>query len=75
MIIKNGADADGYFYLNGVKQKAYKLIGYGDDYYFVAENNKYVKSQRRYLNASMVAGTSFTVGYYNFDEYGKMILN
>ena len=74
MIFKNGPDADGYFYLNNEKQKAYKLIDFEGDYYFVAEYNKYAKNQRRYLNASMVEGTDFAVGYYNFDADGKMIL-
>ena len=74
MIFKNGPDADGYFYLNNAKQKAYKLIDFEGDYYFVAEYNKYAKNQRRYLNASMVEGTDFAVGYYNFDADGKMIL-
>ena len=74
MIYKQGPDADGYFYLNNEKQKAYKLINFDNSYYLVAEYHKYAKSQRRYLNASMVEGTDFAVGFYDFDADGRMIL-
>ncbi|MBQ9414922.1 MAG: hypothetical protein IJU16_07345, partial [Clostridia bacterium] len=67
-------EADGFFYLNGVKQKAYKLIEFEGDYYFVVENHKYAVNARRYLNATVVEGTGLKAGYYDFDETGKMIL-
>ena len=75
MIFREGPQADGTFYLFNEKQKAYKLIAFDSEWYLVAEYNKIAKGQRRYLNASMVEGTDFAVGYYNFDADGKMILN
>ena len=74
MVYKNGPDTDGYFYLNNEKQKAYKLIYFEGNYYFVVENHKYAKNARRYLNASIVEGTGLKAGYYEFDAYGNMIL-
>ena len=70
----NGPKADGYFYLNDVKQTAYSLHEYEDNYYFVVEYNKYAVNARRYLTAANLAGTPFSPGYYNFDEDGKMIV-
>ena len=75
MVIKNGADADGYFYLNGVKQKAYQLIKFEGDYYYIAEYHKYVTDKRVYLSQDILAGTDFVSGYYEFGADGKMILN
>ena len=72
MVIKNGAADDGYFYVNGVKQNAYKLVQYEGDWYFIAEYNKYAVNQRRYLNATVVEGTDFAAGYYYFGEDGEM---
>ncbi|MBQ9414921.1 MAG: hypothetical protein IJU16_07340 [Clostridia bacterium] len=73
MVIKNGI-VDDYYYVNGVKQKAYRLVEIDGDYYFVAESHKIAKNQRRYLNAAVLEGTGFTAGYYNFDADGRMIL-
>ena len=74
MEVKNGPDADGYFYVNGVKQSGYKLFAYEGNYYYVGDYNKYVTDKKVYLSASQVAGTSLVVGYYNFDETGKLII-
>ena len=75
MILKNGPDADGYFYIDGVKQLGWKVYEYDGAYYFVASCNKYVTSKTTYLDATVLAGTGLSVGYYEFDETGKMILN
>ena len=74
MVIKNGADADGYFYLNGVKQKAYQLIEFEGGYYYIAEYHKYVTDKRVYLAQDILAGTDFMPGYYEFGADGKMVI-
>ena len=75
MILKNGADADGYFYINGVKQYAYQLIKDDNgDYYFIGDFNKYVVNKTMYVSAKHVEGTGLKVGYYTFDASGKMII-
>ena len=46
MSVKNGPDADGYFYLDGKKITGYQIISYEGDYYFISDGNKYAKSIR-----------------------------
>ena len=71
--VQNGPDPNGFFYVNGERQKAYKLLEYNGAWYFVAENHKYVKDVSRYLNAQHLEGTIFTKpGYYYFDAQGRM---
>ena len=72
--VKNGPNADGYFYLNDVRQKAYQIIEFEGDYYFVYDAHKFAKSTTLYLSAQFVEGTGLTVGYYEFDEFGRIIL-
>jgi len=74
MILPHGANADGYFYLNGVKQLAYQLIEFEGDYYFISDYNKYVVSKRIYLPAATLEGTGLKAGYYEFGADGKMII-
>ena len=74
MIVKNGANEDGFFYLNNVKQKAYQLIEFEGNYYFINDYNKYAANKTIYLSARFVDGTGLAVGYYNFDENGKLII-
>ena len=70
---KNGVQEDGTVYKNGIKLKAYTLVQFDGNWYLVAENNKIAKGQRRYLNAAVVEGTGFAVGYYEFDENGVLM--
>ena len=63
-----------YFYLNNVKQTAYKLIEFEGSYYYIAEYNKYVVGRSRYISSSLVAGTDLKEGYYDFDANGRMIV-
>ena len=69
-----GTGDDGYFYLGGVKQIRYQLIKYGDDYYFINDNDKYAKNTRLYLSAAYVAGSDLSAGYYRFDAQGRIII-
>ena len=54
LIVKNGPQADGYFYLNGIKQTAYQLIKYNGDYYFINDGHKYAKNTKLYLSAQFI---------------------
>ena len=74
IIIKNGPQDDGYFYLNGVRQNAYQLIKYENNYYFINDAHKYAKNIRLYLSQKFVDGSDLPAGYYNFDETGKIII-
>ena len=73
IIRKNGPQADGYFYRNGVRLNAYQIVEYEGDYYFIYDSHKYAKSRTLYLSAQFVEGTDLTVGYYEFDADGKII--
>ncbi len=64
---------DGYFYKDGVKQKAYQLVEFEGDYYFINDGHKLAKNKRIYLSQRFVEGTDLKVGYYNFDENGKLV--
>ena len=70
--VKNGPQSDGYFYLNGVRQSAYKLVEFEDNYYFISDAHKYAKSANVYLGEQFTSGTPFNPGYYSFDENGVM---
>ena len=74
LVVKNGPDADGFFYINGVKQYAYQLIEFEGAYYYVGDYHRYVTNQRVYLNEKTLEGTPFKPGNYKFDENGKMVV-
>ena len=79
MIIKNGVVGD-YFYKNGVRLNAYQLVEYEGDFYFINDSHKVAKNKRIYLSQRFVDGftyedgTPLKVGYYEFDENGKMVI-
>ena len=70
--VKNGVVGD-YFYLNDVKQTAYRLILFEGHYYYVSDGHKVAKNTTLYLN-KVLAGTGLPAGNYTFDADGKMIL-
>ena len=72
---RTGPQSDGYFYINGVMQKAYKIVEWEGDYYFIYDGHKIAKNVKLYLGDQFVAGTDLTPGYYNFDADGKIMLN
>ena len=74
MVIKNGPDADGYFYLNGVKQLAYQLIEFEGSYYYISNYHKYTVNKTVYLARNMLTGTDFQPGYFTFGKDGKMVI-
>ncbi len=69
----NGPIGD-YFYKDGVQLKAYQLVEFEDNYYFINNANKIAKNKRIYLSERFVEGTDLKVGYYNFDADGKLVL-
>ncbi len=73
LILKDGPVGD-YFYKDGVKVTGLQLIEYEGSYYCVSVYNKLVRGKTVYLSETFVKGTPFTVGYYEFDEDGKMVM-
>ncbi len=74
LVIQNGPQANGYFYLNGIRQKAYQLIEWNGDYYFINDGHKYARNIRLYLGQRFVEGSELAPGYYDFDDSGKLVL-
>ena len=78
-IPKNGPHGD-YFYVDDVIQKAWKLVEWEGDYYFINDYNKLAKNGKLYLSEGFVNGHTYPngdpmkPGYYEFDEDGKMII-
>ncbi len=79
MVVKNGPIGD-YMYKNNSRLVAYQLVNYDGDYYFINDANKMAKNTRLYLSQQFVEGKKFAdgtplyVGYYDFDENGKMVV-
>ena len=74
-IMKNGPQADGYLYIDDVKQLAYQLVEYEGNYYFISDGNKYVAGKTAYVAATHMKALGLSAGYYEFDATGKMILD
>ncbi len=74
LVIQSGPNSNGYFYLDGIRQKAYQLIEFEGAWYFITDGNRYAVNQNLYLNSRLLAGSPFTAGYYEFDENGRMVL-
>ncbi len=74
LVIQNGPQANGYFYLNGIRQKAYQLIEWNGDYYFINDGHKYARNIRLYLGQRFVEGSELAPGCYDFDDSGKLVL-
>ncbi len=79
MVILNGPVGD-YFYVNGVRQNAYKLVEFKGNYYFISDRNQLMKNTGVYLSEKFVAGMTYPngdpmlPGRYEFDADGKMII-
>ena len=71
LIIKNGI-VDGSYYINGVKQANVGLVKVGNDYYYVKGNGN-LATGTYYVSATKSNDLGF-VGYFDFDESGKMII-
>ena len=71
--LKNGVVND-RLYINDVLQKAYQLVEFEGNYYFINDgNNRIAKNTKLYLSEKYVAGTDLAPGLYSFDAEGKLI--
>ena len=61
-----------YIYINGVMQKAYNLVKYNGNYYYVYDANKIARNVTLKFSEAKLAGTGLQPGYYEFDENGVM---
>ena len=79
MEIKNGP-IDGYFYVNNVRQKNYKLVEFDGDFYFIDAGQKLLFNTTVYLSEKYVNGFTYADGtplpaaYYTFGADGKMVI-
>ncbi len=79
MVIKNGPVGD-YFYRNNVQLKGNQMVEYNDDYYCISSGNKLIRGKRVYLstvfvgNVQLETGVQLGIGYYDFDEVGRLII-
>ncbi|MBO5332867.1 MAG: hypothetical protein J6B37_01995 [Clostridia bacterium] len=71
---------DDHFYKNDVMQKAYQLVEFDGDFYFIGDRHEIIKGRKAYLSEERINGltyadgTPIAVGSYEFDENGKMII-
>lgn len=72
MIVLNGPEGD-YFYINGVLQKAYQLVEFDGNIYFISDYNKLTKNKTVYLSKTFTEAVDLPAGKYTFDTDGKMI--
>ena len=74
---RNGIWGD-CFYVNGVREKAPRLICYEGHYYFIGDGDKLVKNTELYLSAEQLSGavlsdgSPFPEGLYRFDGEGRI---
>ena len=77
--LKHGVIGD-YLYINDVKQVRYKLVKFENDFYFIDEGDKILRSTTVYLNDGFVNGMVFPdgrvmeAGSYEFGADGKMVI-
>ena len=74
MIINHGI-VDDHLYINGVMQKAYQLVEFEGNYYFINDYNKILKNARIPLGEEFTAQYGLPAIKYNFDAEGRMIIN
>ena len=71
---------DNHFCKDDVMQKAYQLVEFDGDFYFIGDRHEIIKGRKAYLSEERINGltyadgTPIAVGSYEFDENGKMIM-
>ena len=71
---------DNHFYVDDVMQKAYQLVEFDGDFYYIGDRHQIVRDKAVYLKESRinghtyVDGTEIEIGWYDFDSEGKMIM-
>ena len=79
MIYKHGVVGD-YLYIMNTLQRAYQLVEFEGNFYFINDGNKIAKNTTIYLSEQFVKnkiladGTMLEAGKYTFDADGKMVL-
>ena len=74
MIIKNGPQEDGTFYIDHVQQKCYQIVEFEGNYYFIYDGHKIVKDKTVFMSAQFMDGIGLPAGKYYFDAEGRMII-
>ena len=75
---KNGV-INGYLYIDDVQQKAYQLVEYDGNFYFVSDGHKVIVDGYKNLSAKHVEGkildngSPILPGIYYFDSEGKLV--
>ena len=79
-VLKNGV-VDGRLYINDILQKAYQLVEFEGNFYFINDSaHNVAKNTKLYLSSTFTNGKFFPdgrpvqPGYYHFDSEGKMII-
>ena len=72
--VKNGV-YDDYLYIDGVRQNAYQLIEFEGHIYFVYDCHKIAKNCTLYLTSKFAGMVNLSVGYYDFDANGWLVLD
>ena len=78
--IKLTGIADNHLYLDGVMQKAYQLVEFEGDFYYIGDRHEIIKGRKAYVKEDRINGltyadgTPITAGTYEFDENGKMVI-
>ena len=71
---------DNHFYKDDVMQRAYQLVEFDGDFYYIGDRHEIVKDKKVYIKAertndlTFADGTPITAGWYEFDENGKMVI-
>lgn len=71
---------DNHFYKNDVMQKAYQLVEFEGDFYYIGDRHEIIKGRKAYVKADRINGLTYAdgapieAGWYEFDEDGKMIM-
>ncbi len=71
---------DNHFYKDDVMQKAYQLVEFEGDFYYIGDRHEIVKNKKVYIKEDRLNGltyadsTPITAGWYEFDENGKMVI-
>ena len=71
---------DNHFYKHDVMQKAYQLIEFEGNFYYIGDRHEIIKGREAYVSDARINGltyadgTPITAGYYEFEADGKMIM-
>ena len=67
-----------YLYINDVQIKAYQLVNFEGNIYFVYDSHKLAKNCTLYLSErfanNVLYGENLAVGFYDFDENGCLVI-